>query len=318
MEAYQFDTLGFWSSQFNNVLALLTFIVWVKLFKYISFNKTMSQLSSTLSRCSKDIAGFGVMFFIVFFAFAQLGYLLFGTQVKDYSSFGNSVFTLLRLILGDFDFHELEAANRVLGPIYFLSYIFFVFFVLMNMFLAIINDSYAEVKSEINDQDDFQIMDYFKSHYQNLLTKLGKQREQIEGIQAALKIEGKKTLNFEEVRKELKKRNLTDPEIEMLFAKYDLDCNRELDEEELTKMFEDLEGKKKELDKEIENEQKRPVSAMSTHHFRNAHEDMTKLTRRVDRMEHTLGVIAAQIDAVLAGKLITNKPEIKVVKANEE
>ncbi|RWR99729.1 polycystin-2-like protein, partial [Dinothrombium tinctorium] len=91
MEAYQFDTLGFWSAQFNNVLALLTFIVWAKLFKYISFNKTMSQLSSTLSRCSKDIAGFGIMFFIVFFAFAQLGYLLFGTQVKDYSSFGNAV-----------------------------------------------------------------------------------------------------------------------------------------------------------------------------------------------------------------------------------
>ena len=91
METYQFDTLGFWSQQFNNVLALLTFIVWVKIFKYISFNKTMSQLSSTLSRCSKDIAGFGVMFFIVFFAFAQLGYLLFGTQVKDYSSFGTAV-----------------------------------------------------------------------------------------------------------------------------------------------------------------------------------------------------------------------------------
>ena len=91
METYQFDTLGFWAQQFNNVLALLTFIVWVKIFKYISFNKTMSQLSSTLSRCSKDIAGFGVMFFIVFFAFAQLGYLLFGTQVKDYSSFGTAV-----------------------------------------------------------------------------------------------------------------------------------------------------------------------------------------------------------------------------------
>lgn len=50
METYQFDTLGFWAMQFNNMLALLTFIVWVKVFKYISFNKTMSQLSSTLSR----------------------------------------------------------------------------------------------------------------------------------------------------------------------------------------------------------------------------------------------------------------------------
>ena len=33
-------------------------------------------------QCAGDVMGFGVMFFIVFFAFAQLGYLLFGTQVN--------------------------------------------------------------------------------------------------------------------------------------------------------------------------------------------------------------------------------------------
>ena len=57
------------------------------------------------------------------------------------------------------------------------------------MFLAIINDTYAEVKSELADSnDEFAIMDYFKSHYQNLLGKLGKQQDQIDGIQAALKV----------------------------------------------------------------------------------------------------------------------------------
>ena len=93
------------------------------------------------------------MFTIVFFAFAQLGYLLFGTQVlmcsyflpsvqfstfimfilqvKAFSNFDDAVFTLLRTILGDFDFHAIESANRFLGPIYFLSYVFFVFFVLL-------------------------------------------------------------------------------------------------------------------------------------------------------------------------------------------
>ena len=40
-------------------------------------------------------------------------------------------FTLFRIVLGDFDFHELEEANRVIGPIFFLTYVFFVFFVLL-------------------------------------------------------------------------------------------------------------------------------------------------------------------------------------------
>ena len=47
----------------------------------------MTQLSSTLGRCAKDVLGFAIMFYIVFFAYAQLGYLLFGSQVPDYSTF---------------------------------------------------------------------------------------------------------------------------------------------------------------------------------------------------------------------------------------
>ncbi|CAF5033512.1 unnamed protein product, partial [Rotaria magnacalcarata] len=41
---------------------------------------------------------------IVFLAYAQLGYLLFGTMVEDYKSFAISIFTLFRIILGDFNF----------------------------------------------------------------------------------------------------------------------------------------------------------------------------------------------------------------------
>ena len=109
-----FTSLGDTMKNINNAIAVNVFFAWIKLFKYISFNKTMTQLSSTLARvsasqlydfdeksqiyrrkrksmyflelfffqCAGDVMGFGVMFFIVFFAFAQLGYLLFGTQVN--------------------------------------------------------------------------------------------------------------------------------------------------------------------------------------------------------------------------------------------
>ena len=51
----------------------------------------MTQLSTTLSRCAKDVLGFSVMFMIVFLAYAQLGYLLFGTMVDDYKTFAISM-----------------------------------------------------------------------------------------------------------------------------------------------------------------------------------------------------------------------------------
>ena len=39
------------------------------------------------------------MFFIIFFAYAQLGYLIFGTQVRDFSTFPDSMWVLLRPVL---------------------------------------------------------------------------------------------------------------------------------------------------------------------------------------------------------------------------
>ncbi|CAH2002304.1 unnamed protein product [Acanthoscelides obtectus] len=158
----------------RELVAVMLFLVIMKVFKYLNFNRTMGQLNSTLRQCAKDIVGFSLMFFIVFFAFSELGYLLFGSEVENFSSFGLAMFTLLRTILGDFNYDELERADRVLAPIYFLSYIFLVFFVLLNMFLAIINDTYNDVKTEISiAPDELQMTEYLRDKLHKVLQKVG-------------------------------------------------------------------------------------------------------------------------------------------------
>ncbi|XP_054208354.1 polycystin-2-like protein 2 isoform X1 [Homo sapiens] len=168
-----FYFLACWHIYYNNIIAITIFFAWIKIFKFISFNKTMSQLSSTLSRCIKDIVGFAIMFFIIFFAYAQLGFLVFGSQVDDFSTFQNSIFAQFRIVLGDFNFAGIQQANPILGPIYFITFIFFVFFVLLNMFLAIINDTYSEVKADysIGRRPDFELGKMIKQSYKNVLEK---------------------------------------------------------------------------------------------------------------------------------------------------
>jgi polycystin 2 len=83
--------LCYWQNVFNTAVSIMVFLSWIKIFKYVSFNKTMTQLSMTLSRCAKDVTGFAIMFFIVFLAYAQLGYLVFGTQIHDFSTFSYSM-----------------------------------------------------------------------------------------------------------------------------------------------------------------------------------------------------------------------------------
>ncbi|XP_039339291.1 polycystic kidney disease 2-like 2 protein isoform X2 [Mauremys reevesii] len=159
----------------------------VSIFKFISFNKTMTQLSSTLSRCAKDIIGFAIMFFIIFFAYAQLGYLVFGSQVDEFSTFQNCIFTQFRIVLGDFNFASIEQANRILGPIYFITFVFFVFFVLLNMFLAIINDTYSEVKADfaVVPSKEFEISDLIRQSYNKALVKLRLKKSKMEDLYPA-------------------------------------------------------------------------------------------------------------------------------------
>jgi len=86
-----FSFLCYWQYQFNIIISVTIFLAWIKVFKYISFNKTMTQLSETLAKCARDISGFAIMFFIIFFAYAQLGYLTFGIQVESFRGFQYSV-----------------------------------------------------------------------------------------------------------------------------------------------------------------------------------------------------------------------------------
>ncbi|XP_059178579.1 polycystin-2-like protein 1 [Physella acuta] len=309
-----FENLGFWEVRFNNSVAITVFIAWVKVFKYISFNKTMTQLSTTLSRCAKDLLGFFIMFFIVFLAFTQLGYLLFGTQVNDFSTFMNSFFTLFRIILGDFDFHQLEQANRILGPIFFMLFVFFVFFVLINMFLAIINDTYSEVKSDMAKQSDQFIMsDYIKQGYQKLFSRFGGKKEKIEGYEKILTGElSGKTMHFEEWKKELIKNGYEEEEIEEVFAKYDIDGDQILDHVEQAKMLEELQKAKAMLES---GKNKDPTHAFDEVQGDDSDEEkegragkgdlipaeeFMALVRRVDRMESTLKGMITNIDSVLS------------------
>ncbi|XP_040459658.1 polycystic kidney disease 2-like 2 protein [Falco naumanni] len=160
-----FYFLGFWQVLYNNIVAVNFFFAWIKvlILEYVQFNKS-TRLPSILSCCAKDIIGFAIIFFIVFFAYAQLGYLIFGSQVEDFSTVQNCIFTQLRLVLGDFNFDTIEAANRVLGPIYLITFVFFVFFTLLNMVLAIINDTYSEVKAdfEVLPSQELRIRDFFR------------------------------------------------------------------------------------------------------------------------------------------------------------
>ncbi|XP_003972456.2 polycystin-2 [Takifugu rubripes] len=329
-----FGSLAHLQVQFNNVAAIIVFFSWVKLFKFINLNKTMSQLTTTMSRCAKDLVGFAIMFFIIFLAYAQLAYLVFGTQVDDFSTFQASIFTQFRIILGDFEFSEIEEANPVLGPIYFTTFVFFIFFILMNMFLAIINDTYSEVKADMSQQrSEMEMTDFIKKGCNKALMKLRLKKTAVDDITDSLRQAGGK-LNLDELRQDLKGKGHTDAEIQAIFAKYDQEGDQELTEHEHQQMRDDLEKEREDLELE-RNSLTRPISGRSFprtqedseedddedsgHSSRRrgsssggvSYEEFQVLVRRVDRMEHSIGSIVSKIDAVIVKLEAMERAKVK-------
>ena len=102
-------------------------------------------------------------------------------------------------MLGDFDFPTLQTNAGLMGSLYFLSYVFMIFFVLLNMFLAIINDTYVGYKGDIkNLSNDFELRTYFK---ENLIANLRKKKEELSDVQKVF--EGIREVSFEEFKQKL-------------------------------------------------------------------------------------------------------------------
>ncbi|CBY18963.1 unnamed protein product [Oikopleura dioica] len=318
-----FQSLAYWEGVYMYVMAIVVFLAWIKLFKYISFNTTMNQLSETLSRSAKDVGGFMIMFLIVFLAYTQLGFLIFGSQVEDFSKFDKCVYTLFRIILGDFNFHQLENAHNILGPIFFITYVFFVFFVLLNMFLAIINDTYSEVKEDLaTRKSEFDLGAFLKKGYNGMLTKLKLRKDRLKAY-----TNNDDVVDWDEWRSDLKLRGVPDAEIEAVFAKYDKDGDMVLNKEERNKLRADLLKQTAEITDEIDDVKDRQevgealgfdMHQPENHGFASdsnplanelmleklnkmfvSNDEFTILSRRVDRLEHHVSKIASRIDSIV-------------------
>ena len=68
---------------------------------------------------------------------------------------------LTNKFIGNFDFDSMNRISPILGPIAFFLYMFTVFFVLVNMFLTILNESFKCVRGEMSLQNnDFEVVDF--------------------------------------------------------------------------------------------------------------------------------------------------------------
>ena len=160
-----------WNHAENAVLSIAVFIATVKLLRMIRFNPHISMMMSSFRVSRGLLLSYSVIFAIIFLSYAQLGRLAFGSDMLRYSSFQRTLFSELLMCLGGkMDLPELTRVNRVLGPFFGFSFIMLMAFIFVNFFVAILNDSYADVKDNTDKQSkEFEMADFILDRLSELL-----------------------------------------------------------------------------------------------------------------------------------------------------
>ena len=104
------------------------------------------QLTDIIAAAASDILHFLVIFVVVYVAYAHAFFMAFGSDLPAFASLLDSLYSLFMVILGDFDFNEMKEANPIMTPVLFFSFIASCFFVLLNMFIAILTEAYEKAK----------------------------------------------------------------------------------------------------------------------------------------------------------------------------
>lgn len=145
-------------NQVNNVLALNVIIAYLKLFKFLRFSPRMAVLLQTMSSAFDGLIAFVIMLGILFYGYSLAFYAAFSNDIFGFSTLALSGQTLFSAMLGDFNYEEMRRTNRVLAPILFFTFSFIIVMILLNIFIAIIVESYTELRKSVDSYQDDSIL----------------------------------------------------------------------------------------------------------------------------------------------------------------
>ena len=118
-----------------------------RLFKGFSAQPRLALVTDTIQAASSDIFHFGLVFSTVFYCFALAGTLIFGREMEQFGTIWNSLTTCWRIVLGDFEWHQMKAVGWLEANVFFWTFTILIVFIMINMLLAIVLETYLTVKS---------------------------------------------------------------------------------------------------------------------------------------------------------------------------
>lgn len=145
----------------NAMIAFVVLLLNLKFLRMLRFNRKISVLSTTMKVSAGKLTSFMVMFLVIFLAYCFLVLLVFGAALEDYHSIIRCMVSMTAMVLGNFKFYDLVDVNRFIGPAVFFSFMVIFQFIIINMSIGILCDSFNEVRTDaIKQSNEYEILQF--------------------------------------------------------------------------------------------------------------------------------------------------------------
>ena len=144
----------------NTAVTVIVFFSTLKIIKLISIFPMIVALKGVIRKSLKPISNYFLPFTIAFIAFGMFANLMF-YNLYVFSSMIRTAETQFHMLLGGSVFKSFRGMNQTFVSLYFSAFVIFETFILMNIFVSILNESIAECSSSIDLQkEDLEFIDF--------------------------------------------------------------------------------------------------------------------------------------------------------------
>jgi len=132
---------------------------WLNLLRYLAIVSHFGILFRIISKMMKDLVIFAVVSGIFVVAFALAFFLILESYLDSFSTWSISITTLLRIIVGDLPWDELQQAppdQVIVIRLLFFFYLIITAILLLNLLIAMFNKSYSDVIAKARIKYEFE------------------------------------------------------------------------------------------------------------------------------------------------------------------
>ncbi|XP_065653883.1 uncharacterized protein LOC136071939 isoform X2 [Hydra vulgaris] len=165
-----FQFASYWDLMFTYIVSLIVFIVNIKFMKILNFNPRISMMSATLKASNHYLIALAFALFIIMSATVCFSNIAFGAVLEGYESYFETIVSLMSLVLGKFDFNQIQNSCGYIGPVFLFTFNIWMNWIMMSLFISILNNGFLTVRSKAALQkDEYNILSFFESRLKGLL-----------------------------------------------------------------------------------------------------------------------------------------------------